>query len=105
MQSRPRRFIQHEPGRDAIGMFCGGGLTNEKAYLLGKIARTCLHTANIDYNGRFYMASTAAVGLRAFGLDRGLPSSLSRMAGALQGQSVRNSALQNTRVTTTKSRR
>ena len=34
---------------------------------------SCLRTANIDYNGRFCMSSAAAAGLRAFGLDRGLP--------------------------------
>jgi assimilatory nitrate reductase catalytic subunit len=60
-------------GPDAIGVFGGGGLTNEKAYALGKFARVALGTANIDYNGRFCMASAAAAGLRAFGIDRGMP--------------------------------
>ena len=60
-------------GPDAIGVFGGGGLTNEKAYLLGKFARVVLGTAMIDYNGRFCMASAAAAGSRAFGIDRGLP--------------------------------
>lgn len=60
-------------GRDAVGVFGGGGLTNEKAYLLGKFARVVLRTRNIDYNGRFCMSSAAAAGIRAFGLDRGLP--------------------------------
>jgi assimilatory nitrate reductase catalytic subunit len=60
-------------GPDAVGVFGGGGLTNEKAYLLGKFARVALRTANIDYNGRFCMASAAAAGLRAFGIDRGMP--------------------------------
>ena len=32
-----------------------------------------LGTRHIDYNGRFCMASGAAAGLRAFGMDRGLP--------------------------------
>src|SRR6185503_7423335 len=58
---------------DAIGVFGGGSLTNEKAYLLGKFARVALGTANIDYNGRFCMSSAAAAVNRAFGLDRGLP--------------------------------
>ena len=58
---------------DAIGVLGGGGLTNEKAYLLGKFARVALRTSNIDYNGRFCMSSAAAAGLRAFGIDRGLP--------------------------------
>src|SRR5262245_37982447 len=30
---------QAEWGRDAVGVFGGGSLTNEKAYLLGKFAR------------------------------------------------------------------
>ncbi|MFI9361988.1 molybdopterin oxidoreductase family protein [Kitasatospora sp. NPDC053057] len=62
-----------EHGADAVGVFGGGGLTNEKAYLLGKFARVVLGTANIDYNGRFCMSSAAAAHRRAFGLDRGLP--------------------------------
>ncbi|MEV0121469.1 molybdopterin oxidoreductase family protein [Streptomyces sp. NPDC050703] len=60
-------------GADACGVFGGGGLTNEKAYALGKFARVVLGTSQIDYNGRFCMSSAAAAGQRAFGLDRGLP--------------------------------
>ncbi|MDT3727672.1 molybdopterin oxidoreductase family protein [Streptomyces sp. DSM 41972] len=60
-------------GADAVGVFGGGGLTNEKAYALGKFARVVLGTSQIDYNGRFCMSSAAAAGGRAFGLDRGLP--------------------------------
>ncbi|QPP09005.1 molybdopterin oxidoreductase family protein [Streptomyces bathyalis] len=62
-----------EHGPDAVGVFGGGGLTNEKAYALGKFARVVLGTSQIDYNGRFCMSSAAAAGTRAFGLDRGLP--------------------------------
>jgi len=60
-------------GRDAVGVFGSGGLTNEKAYLLGKFARVALRTSQIDYNGRFCMSSGAAASIKAFGLDRGLP--------------------------------
>ncbi|GGT48070.1 molybdopterin oxidoreductase family protein [Streptomyces purpureus] len=60
-------------GADAVGVFGGGGLTNEKAYTLGKFARLVLGTSQIDYNGRFCMSSAAAAHHRAFGLDRGLP--------------------------------
>ncbi|MGW4161683.1 molybdopterin oxidoreductase family protein [Streptomyces sp. NPDC004788] len=60
-------------GADAVGVFGGGGLTNEKAYALGKFARLVLGTSQIDYNGRFCMSSAAAAHQRAFGLDRGLP--------------------------------
>lgn len=66
--------IRAEYGADAVGVFGGGGLTNEKAYQLGKFARVALGTANIDYNGRFCMSSAAAANRIAFGLDRGCPS-------------------------------
>jgi assimilatory nitrate reductase catalytic subunit len=60
-------------GPDKVAVFGGGGLTNEKAYLLGKFARVVQRTSQIDYNGRFCMSSAAAAGNRAFGLDRGMP--------------------------------
>lgn len=60
-------------GPDAVAVFGGGGLTNEKAYQLGKFARVALRTSQIDYNGRWCMSSAAAAGIRCFGLDRGLP--------------------------------
>jgi assimilatory nitrate reductase catalytic subunit len=66
-----RARVEHGP--DACGVFGGGGLTNEKAYALGKFARVVLGTSQIDYNGRFCMSSAAAAGTKAFGLDRGLP--------------------------------
>jgi assimilatory nitrate reductase catalytic subunit len=69
-------------GRDAVAVFGGGGLTNEKAYLLGKFARVALRTRQVDYNGRFCMSSAAAAGMRAFGVDRGLPFPLTDLAGA-----------------------
>ncbi|MDD9207002.1 molybdopterin oxidoreductase family protein [Georgenia sp. 10Sc9-8] len=67
------RAAQHAYGPDAVGIFGSGGLTNEKAYTLGKLARVALRTSRIDYNGRFCMSSAAAAANRAFGLDRGLP--------------------------------
>lgn len=73
---------QSQYGRDSVGVFGGGGLTNEKAYLLGKFARVALRTPHIDYNGRFCMASAAAAGIKAFGLDRGLPFPLEDIPGA-----------------------
>ncbi|WP_281272216.1 molybdopterin oxidoreductase family protein [Nocardioides marmorisolisilvae] len=75
------RSIQAEHGRDAIGVFGGGGLTNEKAYQLGKFTRTVLRTKHIDYNGRFCMSSAAAASNRAFGIDRGMPFRLDDLAG------------------------
>ncbi|MEU7277364.1 molybdopterin oxidoreductase family protein [Streptomyces sp. NPDC045431] len=67
------RGTRERHGADAVGVFGGGGLTNEKAYALGKFARLVLGTSQIDYNGRFCMSSAAAAHQRAFGLDRGLP--------------------------------
>jgi assimilatory nitrate reductase catalytic subunit len=79
------RAIQAEHGPEGIAIFGGGGLTNEKAYALGKFARTVLRTPNIDYNGRFCMASAAAAGNRAFGVDRGLPFPVTDLGG---GQAI-----------------
>ena len=76
------RAIQAESGRDAVAVFGGGGLTNEKAYQLGKFARIALGTRYIDYNGRFCMSSAAAAGNRAFGVDRGLPFPLADLGRA-----------------------
>ena len=67
------RGAQVSFGPDAVGVFGGGSLTNEKAYLLGKFARVALRTSHIDYNGRFCMSSAAAAAIKALGLDRGLP--------------------------------
>ncbi|MFD0819519.1 molybdopterin oxidoreductase family protein, partial [Micromonospora zhanjiangensis] len=74
--------LQQRYGRDAVGVFGVGGLTNEKAYALGRFARVALRTRTIDYNGRFCMSSAAAAGLRAFGLDRGLPFPVADIAAA-----------------------
>ncbi len=76
------RGVQNKYGPDAVGVFGGGGLTNEKAYLLGKFARVALGTSQIDYNGRFCMASAAAAAIKAFGVDRGLPFPLDDIPGA-----------------------
>ncbi|MEV4619150.1 molybdopterin oxidoreductase family protein [Asanoa sp. NPDC049573] len=76
------RRIQDRHGRDAVAVFGGGGLTNEKAYALGRFARVALRTRTIDYNGRFCMSSAAAAGSRAFGLDRGLPFPVADIAAA-----------------------
>jgi len=65
--------LRAEHGADANAIFGGGGLTNEKSYLLGKLARVALGTSQIDYNGRWCMSSAATAGNQAFGVDRGLP--------------------------------
>ncbi len=65
--------LQAEHGKDTVAVFGGGGLTNEKAYQLGKFARVALGTSQIDYNGRWCMSSAASAANQAFGVDRGLP--------------------------------
>jgi assimilatory nitrate reductase catalytic subunit len=63
--------VQREHGNDAFAILTGASLTTEKAYLMGKFARVCLRTANIDYNGRLCMVSAGAANKKAFGIDRG----------------------------------
>ncbi|ANN20395.1 nitrite reductase [Amycolatopsis orientalis] len=74
--------IRAAKGADSVAVFGGGGLTNEKAYLLGKFARIALGTSQIDYNGRFCMSSAAAAGIKAFGADRGMPFPVTDLADA-----------------------
>lgn len=74
--------LQEAHGRDTVAVFGGGGLTNEKAYALGKFTRTVLRSPYIDYNGRFCMSSAAAASNRAFGMDRGLGFPLADLGGA-----------------------
>jgi assimilatory nitrate reductase catalytic subunit len=76
------RALRETHGPDSVGVFGGGGLTNEKAYLLGKFARVALGTSQIDYNGRFCMSAAAAAGIKAFGADRGLPFPVTDIAEA-----------------------
>lgn len=74
--------IQAEHGPDSVAVFGGGGLTNEKAYSLGKFARVVLGTSQIDYNGRFCMSAAAAAVNRSFGMDRGMPFPVTDLADA-----------------------
>jgi assimilatory nitrate reductase catalytic subunit len=68
--------LQQAYGRDTLGVYGGGSLTNESAYLLGKFARVALGSKYIDYNGRFCMSAAAAAGIQALGIDRGLTNQL-----------------------------
>ena len=63
--------IQQEHGRDAVAVYSGSSMTNEKCYLAGKFARVGLQTRHVDYNGRLCMSSSAVAYARAFGIDRG----------------------------------
>ncbi|HJQ82056.1 MAG TPA: molybdopterin oxidoreductase family protein [Lacipirellulaceae bacterium] len=62
--------IQSEHGPSSVAVLSGASLTTEKSYLMGKFARVCLKTSNIDYNGRLCMVSAAAGNKKAFGVDR-----------------------------------
>ncbi|MFC4337962.1 molybdopterin oxidoreductase family protein [Salininema proteolyticum] len=76
------REITALSGRDSVGVYGSGALTNEKAYQLGKFARLALGTPYIDYNGRFCMSSAAAAANRSLGIDRGLPFPMADLAEA-----------------------
>jgi len=62
--------IQRQHGKDAVGVYSGSSMTNEKCYLMGKFARVGLGTRYIDYNGRLCMSSSGYAYAKAFGLDR-----------------------------------
>src|SRR5256885_1099592 len=68
--TRKIRELQATYGRDAIAVFGGGGLTNEKGHALGRFARVVLRTRYVDYNGRFCMSSAAAAGTRSLRVER-----------------------------------
>ncbi|WP_460682824.1 molybdopterin oxidoreductase family protein [Nesterenkonia populi] len=76
------RTIQSEHGKDAVGVFGSGALTNEKTYAIGKFARVGLGTSQIDYNGRWCMSSASKASTLVFGLDRGMPFPLTDLNGA-----------------------
>ncbi|MGY4690815.1 assimilatory nitrate reductase catalytic subunit NasC [Salibacterium sp. K-3] len=76
------RGLQEAHGKDAVSLYGGGSLTNEEAYLLGKLARVGLGTKYVDYNGRFCMSSAASAGTKTFGLDRGFTNRIDQIPDA-----------------------
>ncbi|WP_195210361.1 molybdopterin oxidoreductase family protein [Actinomarinicola tropica] len=64
--------IREAHGVDANAVLSGGSLTNEKVYLMGKLARLALGTRHVDYNGRMCMVSAGAANTMAFGMDRAM---------------------------------
>jgi assimilatory nitrate reductase catalytic subunit len=62
--------LQAAHGKDAVAVYSGSSMTNEKCYLMGTFARVGLQTRHVDYNGRLCMSSAAVANARAFGLDR-----------------------------------
>lgn len=64
------RQLQATHGKDAVAVYSGSSMTNEKCYVAGKFARVALGTRHIDYNGRLCMSSAAGAYSKVFGLDR-----------------------------------
>ncbi len=64
------RAIQAEHGPDAVAVYSGSSMTNEKCYLMGKFARVALGTRHCDYNGRLCMSSATGANERSLGIDR-----------------------------------
>ncbi len=64
------RAIQNEHGKDAVAIYSGSSMTNEKCYLMGKFARVALGTRHTDYNGRLCMSSATGANELALGIDR-----------------------------------
>src|SRR5690348_3661432 len=64
------RAIQTEHGKDAVAIYSGSSMTNEKCYLMGKFARVALGTRHTDYNGRLCMSSATGANERSLGIDR-----------------------------------
>lgn len=62
--------IQTEHGKNAVAIYSGSSMTNEKCYIMGKFARVGVGTRHVDYNGRLCMSSAAVAYARAFGIDR-----------------------------------
>src|SRR4029079_1853508 len=62
--------VQARHGKDAVAVYSGSSMTNEKCYLMGKFARVGLGTRHVDYNGRLCMSSAAFAYSKAFGIDR-----------------------------------
>ncbi|MBF6589068.1 MAG: nitrate reductase [Ktedonobacterales bacterium] len=67
-----RRFreIQAAHGNDAVAVYSGSSMTNEKCYLMGKFARVALGTRHCDYNGRLCMSSATGANELSLGIDR-----------------------------------
>lgn len=63
--------IQSKYGKDAVSVYSGSSMTNEKCYMVGKFARIGLGTKNIDYNGRYCMSSASVGFNQTLGIDRG----------------------------------
>ncbi|MFA6232448.1 MAG: molybdopterin-dependent oxidoreductase [Rhodanobacter sp.] len=63
-----RRIID-EHGPDAVAFYVSGQLLTEDYYVINKLAKGYIGTANIDTNSRLCMSSAVAGHVRAFGED------------------------------------
>lgn len=63
-----RRIIE-EHGPDAVAFYVSGQLLTEDYYVVNKLAKGYVGTANIDTNSRLCMSSAVAGHVRAFGED------------------------------------
>ena len=68
--TRHFRATQAEHGNDAVAVYSGSSMTNEKCYLMGKFARVALGTRHCDYNGRLCMSSATGANELSLGIDR-----------------------------------
>ena len=62
-----RAIAEHGP--DAVAFYASGQLLTEDYYVVNKLAKGFVGTANIDTNSRLCMASSVAAHKRAFGSD------------------------------------
>src|SRR5437588_888405 len=58
-----------EHGPDSVAFYVSGQLLTEDYYVVNKLAKGFIGTANIDTNSRLCMASSVAAHKRAFGAD------------------------------------
>ncbi|MHB1274036.1 MAG: molybdopterin-dependent oxidoreductase [Rhodanobacter sp.] len=63
------RRIINEHGPDAVAFYVSGQLLTEDYYVVNKLAKGYIGTANIDTNSRLCMSSAVAGHVRAFGED------------------------------------
>ncbi len=63
------RAVIDTHGPDALAFYLSGQLLSEDYYVVNKLAKGFLGTANVDTNSRLCMASTVAGQHRAFGAD------------------------------------
>ncbi|MDO1529714.1 molybdopterin-dependent oxidoreductase [Fulvimonas sp. R45] len=63
------RRVVDEHGPDAVAFYVSGQLLTEDYYVVNKLAKGYLGTANVDTNSRLCMSSAVAAHRRAFGED------------------------------------